>query len=153
MNKLSEFSIGRLARETGCKVQTIRWYEEIGVMPEPRRTPGNQRIYGPEDAARLAFIRHSRELGFPLDDVREMLAMADQPGESCEAVDALARRHLNQVRRRIERLEGLEAELERMIERCRGGKVADCRIIEVLSDHSHAQCLSDEHDGKATRGD
>ena len=153
MNKLSEFSIGRLARETGCKVQTIRWYEEIGVMPEPRRTPSNQRVYGPKDAARLAFIRHSRELGFPLDDVREMLAMADQPAESCEAVDAVARRHLNQVRGRIERLEGLEAELERMIEQCRGGKVAHCRIIEVLSDHTHARCLSDEHSGETNRGD
>lgn len=143
----SQFSIGRLARETGCKVQTIRWYEEIGLMPEPRRTPGNQRIYGPEHAARLAFIRHARELGFPLDDVREMLAMGDLPGESCEAVDAVARRHLSQVKGRIERLKGLEAELERMIEQCRGGTVADCRIIGVLSDYSHAQCLSDEHDG------
>lgn len=146
-------SIGRLARETGCKVQTIRWYEEIGLMPEPRRTPGNQRVYGPEHASRLAFIRHARELGFPLDDIREMLAMGDQPGESCHAVDSVARRHLSSVRGRIARLEGLEAELERMIEQCRGGKVADCRIIEVLSDHSHARCLSDEHDGKATRGD
>ncbi|MDH3316185.1 MAG: helix-turn-helix domain-containing protein [Gammaproteobacteria bacterium] len=146
-------SIGQLARESGCKVQTIRWYEEIGLMPEPARTPGNQRIYGREHADRLAFIRHARELGFPLDDVREMLAMGNQPGESCDAVDSVARRHLRQVKGRIQRLKGLEAELERMVEQCRGGKVADCRIIEVLSDHSHAQCLSDEHDGKATRGD
>jgi DNA-binding transcriptional MerR regulator len=151
MTKNSQLSIGRLARETGCKVQTIRWYEEIGLMPEPRRTAGNQRIYGPEHAARLAFIRHARELGFPLDDVREMLAMGDQPGESCEAVDALARRHLEQVKGRIQRLKGLEAELERMIEQCRGGKVADCRIIEVLSDYSHAQCLSNGHDGVTSR--
>ncbi len=122
-------------------------------MPEPGRTPGNQRIYGSEHRARLGFIRHARELGFPLDDVREMLAMGDQPGESCQAVDSVARRHLAQVRGRIERLNGLEAELERMIEHCQGGKVADCRIIEVLSDHSHAHCLSDEHSSKATRGD
>lgn len=151
--QIQRFSIGRLARETGCKVQTIRWYEEIGLMPEPGRTPGNQRIYGPEHRARLGFIRHARELGFPLDDVREMLAMGDQPGESCEAVDSVARRHLTQVRGRIQRLKGLEAELERMVEHCQGGKVADCRIIEVLSDHSHAHCLSDEHSNKATRGD
>ncbi len=151
--KIPRFSIGRLARETGCKVQTIRWYEEIGLMPKPGRTPGNQRVYVREHADRLAFIRHARELGFPLDDVREMLAMGDQPGESCDAVDSVARRHLNQVRGRIERLKGLEAELERMIEHCQGGKVADCRIIEVLSDHSHAHCLSDEHSGKTTRGD
>jgi DNA-binding transcriptional MerR regulator len=153
MKKNSQFGIGRLARETGCKVQTIRWYEDVGLMPEPRRTPGNQRIYGPEHAARLAFIRHSRELGFALDDVREMLAMGDQPGESCGTVDALARRHLSQVRGRIQRLKGLEAELERMIEQCRGGKVADCRIIEVLSDHSHARCLSDDHGGDRPPGE
>ena len=148
----SRLSIGRLAQATGCKVQTIRWYEEIGLMPEPGRTPGNQRVYGPEHADRLAFIRHARELGFPLDDVREMLSMGDQPGQSCQAVDAVARRHLNSVKQRIDRLKGLQAELERMIEQCRGGKVSDCRIIEVLSDHSHAHCLSDDHDGK-TRGD
>ncbi len=147
----SRLSIGRLAQATGCKVQTIRWYEEIGLMPEPGRTPGNQRVYGPEHAARLAFIRHARELGFPLDDVREMLTMGDQPGQSCQAVDAVARRHLNSVKQRIERLKGLETELERMIEQCRGGKVSDCRIIEVLSDHSHAHCLTDEHDGKTSR--
>lgn len=151
--KTPQLSIGRLARETGCKVQTIRWYEEVGLMPKPARTPGNQRVYVREHADRLAFIRHARELGFPLEDVREMLAMGDQPGESCDAVDSVARRHLNQVRGRIERLKGLETELERMVEQCRGGKVADCRIIEVLSDHSHAQCLSDEHDGKTTRDD
>ncbi len=145
MIKDPQLSIGRLARETGCKVQTIRWYEEIGLMPEPGRTAGNQRIYAPRDAARLAFIRHARELGFPLDDIREMLAMGDQPGESCEAVDALARRHLKQVRERIRRLQGLGKELERMIKQCRGGKVADCRIIEVLSDYTHARCLSDSH--------
>ena len=149
----TNFSIGRLARETGCKVQTIRWYEEIGLMPEPERTPGNQRIYGPEHAARLAFIRHARELGFPLDDVREMLEMGDQPGQSCQAVDAVARRHLLSVKQRIHRLKGLEAELERMVEQCRGGRVADCRIIEVLSDHSHAHCLSDAHDGSRDQND
>lgn len=145
--------MSRLARETGCKLQTIRWYEEVGLMPKPGRTPGNQRIYGPEHVARLAFIRHARELGFPLDDVREMLAMGDQPGESCLAVDAVARRHLSSVKQRIDRLKGLEAELERMIEQCCGSKIADCRIIEVLSDHSHAQCLSDHHQGKASRED
>ncbi|HSS63372.1 MAG TPA: helix-turn-helix domain-containing protein [Gammaproteobacteria bacterium] len=144
-------SIGRLARETGCKVQTIRWYEAVGLMPGPARTPGNQRIYAPRDVARLAFIRHARELGFSLDDIREMLALGDRPGASCEAVDAVARRHLKQVQERIRRLEGLERELERMIEQCRGGTVADCRIIEVLSDYSHAQCLTDGHDRVTSR--
>lgn len=138
-------TIGKLAREAGCKVQTVRWYEEIGLMPEPARTPGNQRIYSQAHADRLAFIRHARELGFPVDDIRALLGMADGPDQSCEAVDSVASRNLSAVRSRIERLKGLEAELERMIAQCRGGKVQDCRIIEVLSDHSHAHCLSDEH--------
>jgi len=140
-------TIGRLARQTGCKAQTIRWYEQIGLLPAPARTPGNQRVYGPAHAARLAFIRHARELGFSLDDVRELLAMADRPDQPCDAVDALARRQLASVRRRLAALRGLEAELERMIDECRGGRVAECRIIEVVSDHSHARCLTGAHDG------
>ena len=138
-------TIGKLARDAGCKVQTVRWYEEIGLMPEPARTPGNHRVYTEAHAGRLAFIRHARELGFPLDDIRELLAMADRPDRSCDAVDGVASRHLDSVRSRIERLKGLEAELKRMIAQCRGGRVEDCRIIEVLSDHTHAHCLSDRH--------
>ena len=138
-------TIGKLARDAGCKVQTVRWYEEIGLMPKAARTAGNQRVYTQEHAGRLAFIRHARELGFPLDHIRELLEMSDRPDRSCDAVDAVASRHLDSVRSRIERLEGLEAELQRMIAQCRGGQVESCRIIEVLSDHSHAHCLSDEH--------
>lgn len=138
-------TIGKLAREAGCKVQTVRWYEEIGLMPAPARTAGNHRVYTKAHAGRLAFIRHARELGFPLDDIRELLAMSDRPGRSCDAVDAVANRHLDAVRSRIRRLEGLEAELQRMVAQCRGGRVRDCRIIEVLSDHSHTHCLSDDH--------
>ncbi len=138
-------TIGKLARGAGCKVQTVRWYEAIGLMPEPARTPGNQRIYRQAHADRLAFIRHARELGFPLDDIRELLELADRPEQSCDAVDSVASRNLAAVQSRIERLKGLEAELQRMIAQCRGGKVESCRIIEVLTDHSHAHCLSDEH--------
>lgn len=72
-------SIGDLARRSGCKVQTIRYYEQIGLMPEPGRTSGNQRLYGEKQADRLAFIRHSRELGFPLEAIRELLELSDDP--------------------------------------------------------------------------
>lgn len=142
---VKRLTIGKLARDAGCKVQTVRWYEEIGLMPEAARTAGNQRVYTQEHAGRLAFIRHARELGFPLHDIRELLEMSDRPDRSCDAVDAVANRHLRAVRSRIERLEGLEVELQRMIKQCAGGQVRDCRIIEVLSDHSHAHCLSDDH--------
>jgi DNA-binding transcriptional MerR regulator len=138
-----EFTIGDLARGTGCKVQTIRYYEEIGLMPAPARTAGNQRRYGQRHVDRLTFIRHSRELGFPLDAIRELLSLADRPEQPCETADLIARAQLHNVKRRIGRLQALKAELERMIEQCAGDKVRDCRVIEVLSDH--AQCLAEQH--------
>ena len=141
--KKGMFTIGLLAKETGCKVQTIRYYEEIGVMPEPERSEGNQRLYGPSHVNRLAFIRHSRELGFSLDAIRELLSLTDDPNQSCEAADRVARSHLSDVENRITRLNALKMELERMIEQCKGGQIGDCRVIEVLADHS--RCLTGDH--------
>jgi len=138
-----DLTIGHLARETGCKVQTIRYYEKIGLMPEPQRSEGNQRRYGPRHVERLAFIRHGRELGFPLDAIRELLGLADDPDRSCEAADRIAQSQLRQVESRIARLQSLEAELRRMVDQCRGGRIADCRVIEVLGDHAH--CLNEDH--------
>jgi DNA-binding transcriptional MerR regulator len=129
----NDYSIGDLARETGCKVQTIRYYEQIGLMPEPGRTSGNQRRYDRVHVERLAFVRHARELGFPLEAIRELLGLADDPDRSCEAADRIARRQLEHVESRISRLRTLEAELKRMIRQCRGGRVADCRVIEALA--------------------
>jgi len=143
----AEFTIGQLARETGCKVPTIRYYEQIGLLPEPRRSAGNQRLYGREHLERLGFIRHSRELGFSQAAVREFFRLTDQPDQTCEAIDAIARTHLEDVDRRIARLTALKRELERMIESCRGGRVAECRIVETLADHSHGHCLTDSHHG------
>ncbi|WP_118137003.1 helix-turn-helix domain-containing protein [Oceanicella sp. SM1341] len=134
-------TIGTMARRTRTKVQTIRYYEQIGLMPEPGRTEGGQRRYGDAELDRLAFIRHSRELGFPLEAIRELLALSDTPETSCAQVDAVARRHLKEVEARIARLQSLEAELRRMIGECRNDRVSDCRILEVLRDHE--ECLSD----------
>ncbi len=138
-----ELSIGGLARETGCKVQTIRYYEQIGLMPEPARTAGNQRRYGWRHVQRLAFIRHGRELGFALDAIRTLMQLSDIPDQPCEQVDVIARDQLQQVDRRIASLRALKTELERMIRQCGGGRIAECRIIEVLSDHS--LCLAEDH--------
>ena len=129
-------SIGQLSGTTGCKVETIRYYERIGLMPEPARSEGNQRRYTRTHEQRLGFIRHARELGFSLDSIRELLSMADDPGAACDTVDRIAREHLQQVQSRIARLRALEEELQRMLSRCQGGKVDDCRILEMLSDHS-----------------
>ena len=134
-------TIGTLAARTGTKVQTIRYYEQIGLMPEPERTAGGQRRYAPDDLDRLAFIRHARQLGFPLDDIRELLSLSDQPDRSCEEVDEIARRQLRQAEQRIARLEALRTELARMVTECRGGRIANCRVLKVLGDHS--ECLTD----------
>lgn len=142
-----ELSIGGLARKTGCKVQTIRYYEQIGLMPEPARTSGNQRRYDWSHVQRLAFIRHGRELGFALDTIRMLMRLGDIPDQPCEQVDVIARDQLQQVDRRIASLQALKAELERMIRQCGGGRIAECRIIEVLSDHS--LCLVEDHGATA----
>lgn len=127
------FTIGQLAAQTASRVQTIRYYEQIGLMPAVARTGGNQRRYGQWHLDRLAFIRHARELGFPLQAIRELLSMADDPDRSCEAADRIARRQLAHVESRIARLQALKSELKRMIRQCRGGRIADCRVIESLA--------------------
>ena len=134
----AEFTIGQLARETGCKVPTIRYYEQIGLLPEPRRSSGNTRIYGPAHLARLAFILHCRDLGFSQAAIRELLDLIDHPDRSCAAVTEIARAHLDDVDRRIARLAALKSELEHMVRACSGGRVAQCRIVEALADYSHA---------------
>jgi len=139
------FTIGTLARESDCKVETIRYYEQIGLMPVPDRSVGGQRRYHHRHLDRLRFIRHSRELGFPLDAIRELLSLTDSPDQSCQAVDAIAQTHLVAVEQRIARLQALKAELERMITQCRGGRIGQCHIIEVLADHTHTHCLHDNH--------
>ena len=138
---MQNFPIGELARQTTVKVPTIRYYEQIGLLPEAPRTQSNRRLYGKPEVERLNFIRHSRELGFEIDDIRELLTTAAQPQSSCHQVDSIANNHLIEIERRIASLTALKTELSRMIEECGHGRVCDCRIIEALADHS--QCESD----------
>ncbi|SOB99949.1 MerR family transcriptional regulator [Rhodobacter maris] len=136
-------TIGKLSARTGVKVPTIRYYETVGLMPAAERSGGNQRLYGIAAEHRLSFIRHARELGFPLEAIRDLLGLADHPEHPCDAVDAIARTQLLAVRARIARLKALEDELIRMIGACVHGTVADCRVIEVLGDHR--LCAHDDH--------
>lgn len=136
-------TIGNLSKKTGTKVQTIRYYEQIGLMQEPGRSAGGQRRYHDADIDRLAFIRHSRQLGFSLDSIRELLDLSDNPSRSCAEADSIAQRQLRQVEQRIERLRALRKELKRMVEECNGDSAAECRVLEVLRDHS--ECLT-EHE-------
>lgn len=128
-----EMPIGALARRTGVKVPTIRYYEEIGLMPAPPRTEGQQRRYGPAHVARLAFIRHARELGFDIGAIRELLEMSAHPTAPCAAVDEMALRHIEGIDARIRQLSSLRAELARMVEDCRHGQVGECAVIEALA--------------------
>ncbi|MDQ2067964.1 helix-turn-helix domain-containing protein [Xinfangfangia sp. CPCC 101601] len=139
--------IGKLSAATGVKVPTIRYYEQIGLLPEPGRSAGNQRLYGKSEQERLAFIRHARELGFPLEAIRELLSLSDDPSQPCAAADGIAKRQLQAVNARISRLTALRAELQRMVAQGAHGAISDCRVIETLG--NHALC---SHDHPADAG-
>lgn len=130
------FSIGELSRQTGVKIPTIRYYEQMGLLVAPERSEGNQRRYGADGLKRLSFIRHSRELGFSIQDIRELLELSQHPEETCEDAHVIAARHLGDVQGRIQRLRRLEKELKR-ITNCEADSVADCSVIETLADHEH----------------
>ena len=139
----SEYSIGQMAQAGDCKVQTIRYYEQKGLLPEPQRTPGNQRIYSQAQYDRLRFIRHGRELGFSLGRIRQILDLSDDSAKPCATVDLIAREHLREVESKIERLQSMKGELQRMISECAGDRVSECRIVKVLADHE--LCLTEDH--------
>ncbi len=128
-------AIGALATAAGVKVPTIRYYESVGLLPETARSASNRRVYGNDAVRRLRFIRHARELGFDVDDIRQLLALADQPHRTCADVDAIAQRHLSDIESRIRRLRKMKAEMSRMITACAKGSVAECRIIDALARH------------------
>ena len=127
-------TIGKLGQAAGVKVPTIRYYEQIGLLTEPERSAGNQRLYSRATLDRLCFVRHARDLGFTLEAIRDLLSLSDRPDQPCAAADAIAKAQLAEVERRLERLTALKAELERMVVQCAGGRIADCRVIEALSE-------------------
>jgi len=126
-------TIGRVAKRADCNIQTIRYYEQIGLMPPPERSSGNQRLYDMAAIRRLAFIRRCRELGFALDAIRQLLDLADHPDQPCATIDEIARARRADITARIKSLQKLEAELAEMIARCHADRVAECRILEALS--------------------
>jgi DNA-binding transcriptional MerR regulator len=127
--------IGELSRRAGVKVTTIRFYEGAGLMPKPPRSDGDRRLYDAGHVRRLSFIRHARELGFEMDDVRTLLELSDRPDGPCEPADEIAGRHLKAVEEKIAKLTALKSELARMLDCCGHGAVAECRVIESLADH------------------
>ena len=140
-----QFTIGQLSHVTGCKVPTIRYFEQIGLLPAPGRSAGNTRMFDASHRVRLDFIQHCRELGFSQTAIRGLLGLTNHPDWSCAAATKIARGHLDDIDRRITRLTDLKGELERMIKDCDGGRIEQCRIIETLADHSHTHCLANNH--------
>ena len=122
--------ISTVATNSGCNLETIRYYERIGLMPPPERTPKGYREYSEADVERLRFISRGRGLGFSLQEIRSLLRLAQDPGISCSEVDQLARKHLDDILVRLKDLQRMARELERTIDHCGGGQRGECTILD-----------------------
>jgi DNA-binding transcriptional MerR regulator len=126
-------SIGELAKETGVKIVTIRYYEQIDVLPPAARTAGNYRTYSQKQARRLRFVRRCRDLGFSLDQVRDLLRLSAENAPSCVEVCWIAERHLKEIKHKLADLKRLESELRRISASCSGNRrMAECRVMQAL---------------------
>ncbi len=134
MKVVDELSIGALSKRSGVNIETIRYYEKIGVMPKPGRTSGNYRIYGPENLKRLSFVRRGRELGFSLDELRGLLHLVDGHAYTCAQVRAMTLEHLAEIRRKIADLRRLARVMADTSARCTGDRIPECPIIDALFD-------------------
>jgi MerR family mercuric resistance operon transcriptional regulator len=123
---------GELARRAGCNLETVRYYERVGLLLEPPRSAGGHRLYADDHLKRLIFIRRSRELGFTVDEIRNLLGLVED-GYTCGEVRDAAQAHLKSIRRKIADLRKMERMLAGTASRCEGGTVPDCPIIDVLS--------------------
>lgn len=134
----AQHGIGTLSRRTGCNVETIRYYEREGLLPDPPRTAGGHRVYGEAHLKRLTFIRRGRELGFTLEDVRGLLRMVDGEHHSCAEVRSLTLDHLEVVRGKLADLKKLEKVLKQLADRCIGNELPDCPILDALFDRANS---------------
>lgn len=130
------FGVGDLARAGQCKVETVRYYEKIGLMPTPQRTEGGHRVYHRPELKRLIFIRRSRDLGFSVAQVRDLLQFVDEPNHTCGEVKALTLAQSEEVQRKIDDLQRLHKALLEMADKCKGESYSleQCPIIDALYD-------------------
>ena len=131
---IEKFSVGQLAKESGCKVETVHYYEKIGIMPEPPRTEGGHRVYDLNHVKRLNFIRRSRELGFKIEQIKDLLKFIDEPNHYCGEVRAMAMQQARVVQDKINDLQRLQLALNEMVTQCKGSdySIDDCPIVEAL---------------------
>lgn len=133
----ANLSIGVVARRTSATVPMIRYYEDVGLLPPPRRTEAGQRSYDEATVRRLVFIRRCRDFGFSIEQVRELVGLVDQPDRPCAEVRDIAAGHLEQVRQKLDELKALEASLNAFVcscdTACAGGAAVDCTILEDLA--------------------
>lgn len=131
---MAEIRIGDLSQRTGCNIETIRYYERVGLLPNPPRSPSRYRLYDTDGVRRLIFVRRSRELGFSLDEVRALLALSgNSEQETCAEVRELAAHHLEDIRAKIADLRRMERVMANSIRRCDAGEVPGCPLIDSLS--------------------
>jgi len=138
-------SIGALSKRTGCNIETIRYYERIGLMPPASRSDGGHRLYGEAQSRRLGFIRRTRELGFTLDQIRTLLKLVDGGRYTCAQLKRITVRHLDEVRRKVADLRKIERVVREMATRCDGGSVPECPVVDALFDQAFG--VSDERPG------
>jgi len=125
-------TIGKIAEAAGVNLETVRYYERVGLMPRPNRTPGGHRSYERDHVRRLGFIRRTRELGFTLEEVRELLRLVDSRRYTCAQIQKIAVRHIADICRKRADLRRLERTLAGMAAQCDGGQVPECPIIDAL---------------------
>jgi Cu(I)-responsive transcriptional regulator len=125
--------IGELAKATGTKAETIRYYEREGILPAADRTDSNYRDYSDNHLAALTFVRRARQLGFSMAQVRELLALSDRADKPCQKVDELVREQLEEVEQKIVDLSSLRNELRLLLRSCEANSIGECRIVESLA--------------------
>lgn len=135
MNRTSQntlITIGKLSAKTGVNIETVRYYEKIGLIPKPSRSEGGNRLYNMEQVKRLAFIKRCRELGFPLDTVRGFLKLVDEKNYTCAEIADISQHHLEDIRTKIRDLRKMESHMKDMLSQCNKDKTPDCAFIEIL---------------------
>ena len=140
MKPAEDLPIGALSKRSGVNIETIRYYERIGIMPAPKRSAGGYRLYGPDHLKRLTFIRRGRELGFSLDELRDLLRLVDGHAYTCAEVHELAVDHVAAIRRKIADLRRLQRVMDEMAAHCSGNRIPECPIIDALFDARPISC-------------